>query len=158
MSVTLENIAVALGKAAPESGSITALQWQMWIDDAYMLIEDRRTSFTPPREVDEVKADYAVREAVVSHAKKPDDATQVTISVDDASTSKTYQSGKGRVSLDAWWAFLGLLEDSTGAFAVNMIGSGSVHLPWCATNIMGAGYCSCGADIAGRPIYEGGGW
>jgi hypothetical protein len=157
MSVTPNMIAVALGMAAPEPASIKALQWQMWIDDAYMLIEDRRVSFTPARDVDEVKIDYAVREAVVSHVKKPDDATQVTISVDDASTSKTYQSGKGRVSLDSWWSFLGLLEEVSGAYSVDTLGVYVRHVPWC--NLMfGASYCSCGADIAGRPIYEGGDW
>lgn len=31
----------------------------------------------------------------------------------------------------------------------------SVHRPWCAL-AFGANYCSCGADIAGEPIYEGG--
>lgn len=30
-----------------------------------------------------------------------------------------------------------------------------VHLPWCSLNF-GATYCSCGTDIAGEPIYEGG--
>lgn len=30
----------------------------------------------------------------------------------------------------------------------------SGHLPWCSLNF-GANYCSCGADIAGEPIYEG---
>ncbi|SEC54854.1 hypothetical protein [Arthrobacter woluwensis] len=29
------------------------------------------------------------------------------------------------------------------------------HLPWCSLNF-GAMYCSCGTDIAGEPIYEGG--
>jgi hypothetical protein len=41
------------------------------------------------------------------------------------------------------------------AFGVN-IGAGAsvVHLPWCNLNF-GAAYCSCGADIAGEPIFEG---
>lgn len=30
---------------------------------------------------------------------------------------------------------------------------GGAHLPWCSINF-GATYCSCGADIAGQPIYE----
>lgn len=30
---------------------------------------------------------------------------------------------------------------------------GGVHLPWCSL-MFGATYCSCGADIAGVPIYE----
>ena len=42
------------------------------------------------------------------------------------------------------------------AFGVQIAGSfGTVHLPWCNLNF-GALYCSCGADIAGEPIYEAG--
>jgi hypothetical protein len=42
------------------------------------------------------------------------------------------------------------------AFGVQIAGfTASIHLPWCSLN-MGATYCSCGADIAGEPIYEAG--
>ena len=46
--------------------------------------------------------------------------------------------------------------DDKKAFAVDTVGGGAGgHLPWC--NLMfGANYCSCGADIAGAPIFEGG--
>ena len=46
--------------------------------------------------------------------------------------------------------------DDKKAFAIDTVGrGGGGHLPWC--NLMfGAGYCSCGADIAGAPIFEGG--
>jgi len=149
-------LAVALGQAAPVSGSVTEQQWQMWIDDAEMLI-DNRIAELGAAEPSAIARDYVVREAVVSHIKKPDDATQVTISVDDASSSRTYQSGKGRVTiLDEWWKMLGLVAASQGAFSVDMIGPDSAHLPWCALNFGGL-YCSCGVDIAGTPIYEGGG-
>lgn len=155
MAVTPDMIAVALGQTAPEPGSIQEQQWEMWIDDAGMLIEARRLTVAPELTIDEAKLDYVVREAVVSHVKKPDDATQVTVSVDDASTSKSYKSGKGRVSiLDEWWLLLGLTETS-GAFAIDMLGAGTLHLPWCSLNF-GATYCSCGVDIAGTPIFEGG--
>ena len=41
------------------------------------------------------------------------------------------------------------------AFNVSMIGEGAVqHLPWCSLWFTGK-WCSCGADIAGHPIYEG---
>jgi hypothetical protein len=148
-------IAVALGVAAPQEGSVTEQQWQMWIDDAVMLITTRAEQLSIDTEdIDEAKLDYVVREAVVAHVKRPDDATQVTISVDDGQTSKSYRSGKGRITiLDEWWVLLGLTEPD-GAFAIDMAPSGrSVHLPWCALS-MGANYCSCGADIAGYPIYE----
>jgi len=154
MSVTPAMLAVALGRAAPEPGSVTEQQWELWISDAEMLIEERRARLGV--EVpDEAKLDYVVREAVADHIKRPDDATQVTVSVDDASSSRTYQSGKGRVTiLDEWWALLGLVEPS-GAFSLDMVGGSSVHLPWCSL-MLGANYCSCGVDIAGVPIYEGG--
>lgn len=154
MSVTPAMIAVALGKAAPEPGSVTEQQWQMWIDDAEMLIEARRL-LLGLEQPDEAKTDYVIREAVADHVKRPDDATQVTVSVDDASSSRTYKSGKGRVTiLDEWWALLGLVEPS-GAFSIDMVGGASVHLPWCSL-MFGANYCSCGVDIAGVPIFEGG--
>lgn len=155
MSVTPYMLAVSLGQAAPEPSSITERQWEMWIDDAEMLIEARRAALGAAAP-DEAKLDYVVREAVAAHVKRPDDATQVTVAVDDGSSSRSYKSGKGRVTiLDEWWALLGLVETS-GAFAVDMIGGPpGPHLPWC-TLMMGGNYCSCGVDIAGRPIFEGG--
>jgi hypothetical protein len=158
MAVTPQNIAVALGVAAPEPDSVTEKQWAMWITDAVMLIESRREEL-PPKPLDEARRDYVVRQAVVAHIKKPDDATQVTISADDASSSRTYQSGKGRVViLDEWWKLLGLeLVTGSGAFSLDMVGAGISHLPWCSLNF-GATYCSCGVDIAGKPIFEGPDW
>lgn len=42
------------------------------------------------------------------------------------------------------------------AFGVSIAGApSSAHLPWCSLNF-GARYCSCGVDIAGEPIFEGG--
>ena len=157
MSVTPSMLAVALGQSAPEPDSVTEQQWKMWVDDALMLIESRRLLLGEPFQPDQAKLDYVVREAVVAHIKRPDDATQVTIAIDDGSSSRSYKSGKGRVViLDEWWTLLGLSETS-GAFSVDMVGGyGSAHLPWCSL-MLGANYCSCGVDIAGRPIYEGGG-
>lgn len=153
MSVTPANIAVALGVAAPEPDSILWKQWDLWISDADMLIESRRVKLGADP-IDEAKVDYVVREAVVAQVKKPDDATQVTVSVDDGQTSKSYRSGKGRVTiLDEWWTLLGL-TDPDGAFSIDTVASGAVHLPWCSA-MLGAGYCSCGVDIAGYPIFEG---
>lgn len=39
------------------------------------------------------------------------------------------------------------------AFSIDTAPSYVWHLPWCSL-MMGALYCSCGADIAGEPIYE----
>lgn len=154
MAITPKEIAVPLGQAAPVQDSITWNQWALWISDAEMLIAHRVETLdaeTPGQ----AKLDYVVREAVVAHINKPDDATQVTVSVDDGQTSKSYRSGKGRVTiLDEWWTLLGLIEPD-GAFSIDRIGFGSQHLEWCSLR-MGAAYCSCGVDIAGKPIFEGG--
>lgn len=155
MSVTPNMLAVALGQAAPEAGSVTEQQWALWIGDAEMLIESRRL-LLGAEVPDDAKLDYVVREAVAAHIKRPDDATQVTVAVDDGSSSRSYKTGKGRVTiLDEWWALLGLVE-SSGAFSIDTVGYGTRHLPWCSL-MMGATYCSCGVDIAGVPIFENGG-
>ena len=154
MTVTPEKIAVAMGLAAPEHNSIQWQQWSLWVDDATMLIETRAEQLDmDAASIDEAKFDYVVREAVVAHIKKPDDATQVSVQVDDGMTSKSYRSGKGRVTiLDEWWMLLGL-TDPSGAFAIDMVpGVGSVHDLACSLRF-GAAYCSCGVDIAGKPIY-----
>jgi hypothetical protein len=154
MAVTPAMIATALGVAAPTSGSTQDEQWSMWIDDALMLVEARKAELEIVTELDAAKLDYVVRQAVVAHIQRPDDATQVTVSVDDGSTSRTYRSSKGRIEiLDEWWALLGLIGASSGAYSVDMVGSASTHLPWCSL-AFGALYCSCGVDIAGYPIFE----
>lgn len=154
-TVTPSMIAIAVGVAAPEAGSVTEQQWQMWIDDSVMLIDTRAEQLGVTEPLDQAKLDYVVRESVAAHVKRPDDATQVTVAVDDGSTSKTYRSGSGRVVIrDEWWLLLGLTEPS-GAFSVDMLGTTSSHLPWCSL-AFGAVYCSCGTDIAGYPIFEGG--
>lgn len=43
--------------------------------------------------------------------------------------------------------------ESTGAFSIDTVGCSTIHAEICALNF-GALYCSCGADIAGFPLYE----
>ena len=155
MAVTPETIAVALGRTAPAPFSAEAAQWEMWVGDALMLIEDRlKDRFAL---LDQAKLNYVVREAVVAHIRKPDDAAQVDIQIDDGRISKRYESSKGRVRiLDEWWDLLDPAKAS-GAFTLDMVGTGTRHLPWCSL-MFGATYCSCGVDIAGEPIFELGGY
>lgn len=121
MAVTPATIATALGVAEPGAGSATYDQWGMWISDAYFLIEERRTE-QQAAVIPAARLDYVVREAVVAHARKPDDATTITIAVDDASSTRRYESGKGRVSLDDWWEYLGLQSSSEGAYSIRPTG------------------------------------
>jgi hypothetical protein len=102
VTVTPDLIAVALGR--PTISESDEAQWSLWIADALMLIEAR---LGDPAELDQTKLDYVVREAVIAHIRRPDDVTQVTQSVDGQSLSKTYRTGRGRVTiLDEWWDLL----------------------------------------------------
>lgn len=150
MSVGPEEIALALGRTTSLSATESS-QWSMWINDALMLIEDRLGNVG---DLNQAKLNYVVREAVVTHVRNPDNATTVQVSVDDASSARTYKTSRGRVHiLDEWWALLAPVSDKSGAFVVDMLGVGTVHLPWCAL-MFNAAYCSCGVDIAGEPIFE----
>ena len=147
-------VATALGRPPLDQTSPTYYQWDMWIMDALMLIQDRADTITPAPTVNQAKLDYVIREAVKAHVNRPEDVTQVTVSVDDGSTSKTYRSGSGRVMIrDEWWGLLGLAVTAAGPYSVDTCPAASVHTPWCAL-AFGAVYCSCGSDIAGYPIYE----
>ncbi len=146
MAVTASMIATALGRSA--GPTVTEYeQWEMWIDDALMLIDARKTALGVIPALDAAKVDYVVREAVVAQVRRPDDATQVTVSVNDASTSKTYRSSRGRVEIiDEWWVLLDLTSVNSGAFSVDTGYGGGVHAAMCSLNL-GAVYCSCGADL-----------
>lgn len=151
-SVTTDDVAVALGVSAPTPLSAQWKQWSMWANDALMLIQIRAAKLGIDT-LDETTVDYVVREAVVAQIKRPDSATQVTVSVDDGSTSKSYRSGTGRVGIiDEWWAMLGLAPDGGEAFTIDTLGTSTVHADTCSLNF-GALYCSCGASIAGFPLW-----
>lgn len=154
-TVTPDVIGVALGRdPLPVSGSPEWEQWALWIGDADMLIEARIDALNPSVLPDQIKIDYVVREAVVAHVKRPDAATQVTVTANDASVSKTYKSSRGHVTItDPQWAFLGL-RNKSAAFSVDMAGKPGLqeHAPWCDLWFGGAD-CSCGVTLAGYPIY-----
>ncbi len=156
MAVTPADIAIEIGRAVPSSSDTTYIQYQTWIADALFLI---RSKLGPIEDLDAETVDYVVRQAVTAHARRPDDATQVSVSVDDANSSRTYRSSKGRVEIiDDWWAMLSPPDNTAGrAFSIRPFGSSANHLDWCSY-ILGATYCSCGADLtAGAyPLYEGG--
>lgn len=152
MTVAVADIAVALGRETPEAGSVEAQQWEMWINDALLLIEAR---LGDPAALNQANLDYVVREAVVAQVRRPDDATSVEVGVDDGRVTKRYSSARGRVFIrDEWWQLLDP-NGKSGAFTVDLASATAAptHTPWCSL-YFGAGYCSCGANIAGYPIYE----
>ena len=128
MAVTPGMIAVALGRTAPDADSPEFAQWAMWIADALMLIEARLGDTTL---LDQAKLDDVVREAVAAHVRNPDSATQVTTSIDDASSSRQYRTSYGRVRiLDEWWNLLEPAGSRGRAFSVDLMPSDAVSGMW----------------------------
>jgi hypothetical protein len=118
-TITPAKVAVELGQEPPETGSPIEAQWLQWIADALMLIQNRADGLGIT-EISQAKLDYVIRQAVADHVKRPDNATQVSIQVDDGMTSKSYRSGAGRVTiLDEWWTMLGLNPRTGRAFEVD---------------------------------------
>ena len=117
----------------------------MMIADALMFIQDRTTKLgVAEADVVQAKIDFVIREVVASQVKRRD------VDPDDE-----IDDGEKFTTVADWWALLGLTGTVGGAYAVDMIGGSTGHLPWCSL-MFGAAYCSCGVDIAGYPIFEGG--
>lgn len=129
-TITPDDIAVELGRPTPITDP-TRTQWQSWIDRTYRAIDRRAERLgIEPTTLDEQTLADVVTLAVVAHARRPDDMTQVTVSVDDGSTSKQYRSSQGRITiLDEWWADLGLGSEAD-VFSIQMTGTPDVGLPW----------------------------
>lgn len=141
-TITPFNVAVALGQPAPRSPVIEE-QWQSMIDDVVMFIQDRADKVgVAHADIDQKKVDFVVREVVVDQVKRRD--TDVDAEIPDAYRFRTVSD---------WWPLLGLVG-TAGAYSIDMVGTSSAHLAWCSL-AFGAGYCSCGVDIAGFPIFEG---
>lgn len=124
MAVTPADIATALRRSTPDDA--TEAQWAMWIDDAEMLLslgDGRHQGLGDLSALDQAKLDYVVRQAVLALARRPDDATRVDVQVDGMSTSRTYASGKGEVTIsDVWWDLLSPSLNDSGAFSVEPYG------------------------------------
>lgn len=101
---TPADIAVELGRSAPDNPSAEFSQWEKWIGNAELLIAQRLGDLAA---LDQDVLTYVVTLAVADHIRRPDSATQVEVAVDDGRVSRRYESSKGRVTiLDEWWDLL----------------------------------------------------
>jgi hypothetical protein len=116
----------------------------------------------------ETEADAAVREARLSAVKailrgailRWEDAGSGAVQQQTAGPFSQTVTPQARKSM-FWPSEIEQLQgicssqDTGKAFTIDTAPAGLYHSPICAL-YWGAGYCSCGADIAGRPIYESG--
>lgn len=116
MTTTTDDVATTLGVSSPTDLQVS--QWELWIGDATRAIDRwaERNGYTGLLNAADV--DYVVREAVA--AKRPDNATQVEVAVDDGRVSRRYESSTGQITiLPQWWELLTPATAATdGAFSI----------------------------------------
>lgn len=126
MAVDPIDVAVELGMAAPSA--IQQQQFLSWINQARLILrigDGSHAGLGSLDAVDQDVLDYVVLQSVVAHARHPGSEVQVSTSVDDASVSRTYQRGQGRVVIaDELWAML--VPTVSGAFTVSPYGAPDV--------------------------------
>lgn len=152
-AVTPDDIAVDLGRDPAGLSTIDTAQFQRWIDDAVFLItEGVGEGDDPPQNM----VDYVVRQAVVMVAESPvPGVLSESIQVDDGMHTMRWDGRSRRVQiLPEWWKMLGVDSAGGQAFTIDMVGGGyEVHVPWCDLGV-GGSTCSCGAWLAGHPLWE----
>lgn len=116
MTITVEDVAIELGRPTPTTGSGQAMQWQSWIERAQRQIQARAEKLGVDfASLDPFAVDDVVLYAVARRVSRPvDGAESVTeqVSVDDGSVSDTrkFPVGQGDIYfLDQWWRDLGLM-------------------------------------------------
>lgn len=113
---------------------------------------------TPPTEDQLAEAKLVL----IGMVKRWTEAGAGAISQQSAGPFQMSVDTRQRTGFNPWPSEIEALQDicsdgtaSTQAFSITPTGSTVTHMPWCSIN-MGATYCSCGADLAGYPLYEGG--
>lgn len=145
-----DDIATEMGRDPATLSTIERAQINLWIADAVLLINRGIGDAAP----DEETVDYVVRQAVKAVAQAPAPGiTSESVQVDDGMLTQRFDRAARRITiLPEWWAMLGVANGGK-AFSVEMGATRSAHLLWCDLAFGGAS-CSCGAAIAGYPIYE----
>ena len=96
------DVAVNVGRdlTAAETAQVA-----MWIEWAEAIIARRMGSLA---DLDHDALRMVLTEAVTARLRSPEPVTQVSVQVDDANVSKTYQRSSGMVEiLPEWWEALG---------------------------------------------------
>jgi len=83
-------------------------QAEAWILQAETIIGARAVrEGTTLNALDQGILAMVVTEAVAARVKRPDDATQVQVQVDDAQTTRRYESATGQIEIiEVWWDML----------------------------------------------------
>lgn len=150
VTVMPRDIAIELGRDPDSLSTLESAQWNVWILDAMRIVESGIGDLQPRQE----DVDYVIRQAVLELARVPNPSVESdTVRIDDGQVTTRYRNSPRRITiLPEWWALLGVKGGS--AFSIDMAGDRTAaHQPWCDVHMGGAG-CSCGASLAGFPLWE----
>lgn len=135
MAVTIDMVAIELGRPTPAPDSLDAAQWATWIDRAERAIRLRADRLGVAFESLDVDAvNDVILYAVVRRATRPVDGAESAteqVSVDDGSVTDTrkFPVGQGDIYfLDQWWRDLGLMP-MAGRIGSMCIGVPSWRMP-----------------------------
>lgn len=118
MTVSVADVAIELARPTPVAP--VSDQWQSWIDRAYRMVE-ARLGAVKYAALDPAVLDDVVLSAVAEHVRAWRDTTasRYTVTVDDGTVSRAYESSVGPLSIsDALWALLDPEILPSGAFTV----------------------------------------
>lgn len=128
MAVTIEMVAIELGRSTPAPDSIDATQWATWIDRAERAIRLRADRLGVAFEsLDAEAVDDVILYAVVRRATRPVDGAEsvtesVTVDAGTVNDTRRYPAGgQGDLFfLDTWWALLGLMPRAGRARSIRL--------------------------------------
>lgn len=99
--ITYTTVETTLGRSLSDAEQAQA---GLWISQALTIISSRLGDTTL---LDQDVLAMVVTEAVANRIKRPDSATQISVSVDDGQVSRTYESSTGGIEiLPEWWELL----------------------------------------------------
>ena len=128
MAITVEDVAIELGRPTPTPGSGQDRQWQSWIERAERAIRLRADRLGVAFESLDVDAvNDVILYAVVRRATRPVDGAEsvtesVTVDAGTVNDTRRYPAGgQGDVFfLDSWWALLGLMPRAGRARSIRL--------------------------------------
>lgn len=114
MTVTVDNVAVGLGRSSSDMSILEREQIDQWLADARLLIQSRLGDLAL---LDQDILDYVVREAVVAKATNPNPDPGGSEQIDDYVRRWGPSPVKSVYILDEWW---NMLDPDTGSVAFSV--------------------------------------
>jgi hypothetical protein len=123
LTVTADDIGVELGRTLTDAETRQA---EKWITQALAIITKKVGDIA---RLDPEMVEYVVVQMVAERFRRPaDGATQVQVSVDDASSLRRFDtSAKGLMLRPEWIDLLTPEEDASQAFTIRPVGWGPSH-------------------------------